>query len=368
MDTILMVDDQEINLKVLEKFISLSEIKYEIFKASNGLEALNIIEKKCPDLILMDINMPIMDGIETTKHIRRKFNNLKLPIIMITGSDDKLLKLEALKAGIDEFLNKPLDKTEITTRIKILLDNKRLHQELEKSHEKLKKQMKLAKRVQETLQFQGCINHRGINIRGYYCPTYEIGGDIIDVKVIDDNRLMAFLGDVSGHGVSAAMVGTIVKTLLKYSPKEKGIRAIMDYVNTRMAEVLEDELDDMYVTGILFYIDFSSWKVQFINAGHHSPYFELDNIKTINMGQSGIPIGIKTGCEYSINEYDLSNLKRIVAFSDGLIETYGIKSFEKNYEIFSEDMIQKLVYSRKSERKENDDDLAILTFDFGKDG
>lgn len=126
---ILVVDDQPQNIELLEAH--LVPQGYEIVKASNGEEALGKISDNQIDLILLDVMMPGMNGYEVCKKVKSDSGNAFLPIVMVTALDNIEAKIEGLKAGADDFLNKPFQKIELVARVNNLLKIKFLHDEVE---------------------------------------------------------------------------------------------------------------------------------------------------------------------------------------------------------------------------------------------
>lgn len=114
---ILIVDDEELNRKLLKSLLK----EYSTFEAVNGQEALDMVLSVNPDLILMDIMMPVMDGLEATKRLKENPYTTRIPIIIITGIQDTNLRIEGLKSGANDFLLKPIDGIELTLRVKNLL-------------------------------------------------------------------------------------------------------------------------------------------------------------------------------------------------------------------------------------------------------
>ncbi len=116
---ILVADDEEENLKILE--IRLSNAGYEVIKARDGREAVEYAFKEKPDLIVMDVMMPNMDGFEATKTLRSKLATAAIPILMLTAKRDKESELKGLDVGADDYLTKPFDKDKLLARIRMLL-------------------------------------------------------------------------------------------------------------------------------------------------------------------------------------------------------------------------------------------------------
>src|ERR1700690_505748 len=118
-EKILIVDDEEANLRLLTQW--LIEIGYDIELALNGQEAVQKTRIKRPDLVILDIMMPVMDGYEACSLIKADPETKNIPIIMVTALNDRESKLKGLSAGANDFLSKPIDQTELIIRVKNLL-------------------------------------------------------------------------------------------------------------------------------------------------------------------------------------------------------------------------------------------------------
>ncbi|HHT9124648.1 MAG TPA: ATP-binding response regulator [Candidatus Brocadiia bacterium] len=130
-----MVDDNEDNLELLEAF--LLPMGYEVIKAYNGREALEMVEQAHPDLILLDVLMPEMGGMEVCRRLKEGGNTRFIPIILVTALKDVNDRIDGIEAGADDFLSKPIDKQELKARIKSLLRIKEMHDKLEESRRNL---------------------------------------------------------------------------------------------------------------------------------------------------------------------------------------------------------------------------------------
>lgn len=136
---ILVVDDEVLNVKLL---VALLEAQgYNTLTASNGLDALNLALTQSPDLILLDIMMPGMDGFETVKRLKSDPKTKQVPVIMVTALGDRDSKLRALDAGAEEFLTKPIDRADLSTRVRNLLRLKEYGDFLENHNQILAEQV-----------------------------------------------------------------------------------------------------------------------------------------------------------------------------------------------------------------------------------
>jgi putative two-component system response regulator len=125
---VLIVDDEPSNVKVLSAIIEQQE--YEVFVAGNGQEALQVVANTDVDLLLLDANMPIMNGFETCRRLKTNDATRMIPIIMITGLNDRESKIQAIDSGADDYITKPPDRIELLARIRALLKTKKLNESL----------------------------------------------------------------------------------------------------------------------------------------------------------------------------------------------------------------------------------------------
>ncbi len=116
--TILIVDDSEAGRIVLDQLLSLSGYKLEF--AENGLEALAKLEENVPDLVLLDVMMPGMNGFEVCQKIRENENLKELPVLMVSMLDDQESRMQGIQSGADDFINKPFNLAELELRIKTI--------------------------------------------------------------------------------------------------------------------------------------------------------------------------------------------------------------------------------------------------------
>lgn len=133
--TILVADDNRITLVVLKEL--LEDEGYNVWTATNGLEALERVSENMPDLIISDIMMPEMDGFEVCERLKSDESTSFIPIVIVTVLDEKDERLRCVSLGADDFLIKPIDEVELTTRVKSLLKRKELHDELAQNYEQL---------------------------------------------------------------------------------------------------------------------------------------------------------------------------------------------------------------------------------------
>ena len=143
---VLVVDDNQQNLELLQAY--LEDVDCETIPAHDGLQAMEIIGKKSPDLILLDVMMPKMSGFEVCKRIKNDPKTADIPIIMVTALNEFGDIERGIDSGTDDFISKPMNKLELTTRVKTMLKLKHLSDKLERTLaylSEIEKQAQMAK-------------------------------------------------------------------------------------------------------------------------------------------------------------------------------------------------------------------------------
>ena len=135
--TVLIVDDEPLNLEVLESF--LYGVGYRIVRASSGEDALASVKAEQPDLVLLDVMMPGMDGFEVCRRLKGDDSTRSIPVVIVTSLDQRDDKVQAIKVGADDFITKPVDKTELLARSASLLRMKEFHDERDKAYSDIRR-------------------------------------------------------------------------------------------------------------------------------------------------------------------------------------------------------------------------------------
>ena len=140
-----MVDDEDLNLRLIEAL--LKPQGYRVVTARDGLEALEKVEQDPPDLILLDIMMPKMNGFEVARKLREKQETVIIPIVMVTALQDVEDRVKALEMGADDFLTKPVDRMELRARVRSLLKVKAYNDHMKNYQQEL--EAEVARRTDE---------------------------------------------------------------------------------------------------------------------------------------------------------------------------------------------------------------------------
>ncbi len=274
---ILVVDDEPRNIRVLQ--ILLEAKGYTVITATQGQEALERVKAGPPDLILLDIMMPRMNGFEVCQRIRADEDTQFVPIVMVTALTEAQDRIKAIEVGADDFISKPFDSYEIIARARSLLRVKQYHdaltqanQELAEHNTRLDMELQMAQEVQASLMPQGITDLAGFRIVSHYTPEIAVGGDFFDLWEVGPGQLGVLISDVMGHGVPAAFVTVFIKTIVEEMREQTDDPGqILEALNTRFDKLISSELS-MFATAFCAVIDQFDQTLRWANAGHPFPF------------------------------------------------------------------------------------------------
>lgn len=342
---ILIVDDEPKNVRILQ--IHLKTRGYTVCNATDGLEALEAVKTEKPDLVLMDINMPKMDGFEVVARLRQDKETEFIPIVMITAlRDTHENRIKALESGADDFIEKPFDSLEVLARVRSLLRIKNYQDTLANHNARLEEELQMARSIQEVLLPQNGVQElAGCRVASRCSPEMAVGGDFFDVWEIQPNRLGVFISDVMGHGVSAAFVTVFIKTVLaEFQPQIGDNPArILEILNTRFNDMLSSRLF-MFATAFCGIIDWTNGELACANAGHPFPFLYSGPQHTCHIigdKKTGNGLGIWRDSTYETSTYPFDRFSQLFLYTDGAYEVKNAQGEE-----FTAERFQQLVSAR----------------------
>lgn len=374
---ILVVDDEPRNVKILQ--IHLQSRGYTVLTAGDGDEALQVVLDEKPDIILLDINMPKVDGFEVVASVRADTKTAFIPIIMITAlRDTEENRIKALEAGADDFIEKPFNSFEVLARIKSLLRIKFYHDTLEEHNARLEAELQMARSVQEIIIPQnGTQEIAGCRIASFCNPTLAVGGDFFDIWEIEENCLGVLISDVMGHGASAALVTVFIKTILaEYREHvENNPADLLNILNIRFNDIISSRLF-MFATAFCGVIDLTTQQLVCANAGHPSPFLQhgsQSECERVTDKHTGNGLGIHRDSEYQNCFYPFDTSSRVFLYTDGAYEVknrigevFTIERLENIITRCKEDSPSQLIESVSNtiteftEGSPNEDDLTLI--------
>jgi sigma-B regulation protein RsbU (phosphoserine phosphatase) len=259
---ILVVDDEPGMLRAVERVLA---PRHRVLTAATSSEALSSAPGFHPDLAILDIRMPDLDGFELMRLLRR--DRPDLDVILMTGSmgepDRKLIR--ALREKAFYFVQKPFDIEVLLTLVDRCLDLRRLEEENLLHTRRLERELAEARAFQESLLPHPEAVVEGLSLACRCLPCSELGGDLCDYIRVGPGRVAVLVADVSGHGASGAMMTGIVKSAFHAVPREGfDPRAVVD----RIALGIGSLPPERFITVFCASVDLEADRIDYVNAGH----------------------------------------------------------------------------------------------------
>lgn len=341
--TILLVDDSSLQRRVLAA--ALRDSPFVLMEAASGEEALLLCRETPPDIVVSDWMMPGMSGLDLCAALRAETGENYIYFIILTSKTGTEDLATALSIGADDFVSKPLSHQELIARIaageRILGMTRELREKnrlvmrtlerMRRMNDRLDQDLAEARRLQLSLSAKGPIHVPGWSIHFDLEPSGHVGGDILGTFPAGDGRIGLYSIDVSGHGITSALVtmrlsswlaGGSPKRNIALSDGRTGIRMLPpDQVCTRLNErFLADHDTGHYFTILIGELDPKTGRFAFCQAGHPHPLHRTAGGETRFVGQGGPPVGLIDDMEYETGEIVLAPGDRLLIYSDGITE------------------------------------------------
>lgn len=314
---ILIVDDDPSGLDILQARMSAQH--YDFISATDGEMAIAMIAERKPDLILLDVVMPKISGIEVCKRVKSDPHIPFIPIIMVTAKADSRDIVSGLDAGADEYLTKPYSHSALVARVKSMLRIKSLHDQVLDQSAQLERQLKTATTIQSLFWPKIPALTGGGHVWAVSVPAGYVGGDLYDVIPLSDGSIVAYVADISGKGVPAALLMAALSTTIRNKIQiEAEIDRLLESVNDGMHRLMADE--SYFATAVFIRYWPSPGKLQYALAGHLQPLWILDgNVLDLPL-LGGMPLGIQKDAKYQKGDIILGNGQSVLLFTDGVVE------------------------------------------------
>jgi sigma-B regulation protein RsbU (phosphoserine phosphatase) len=326
---VLVVDDNEMNRDMLAR--RLARIGMDTDTAEDGNSGLEKILTGNYELVMLDIMMPDIDGIEVLKRVREFYSKSELPIIMATAKDEGSDLAEALSLGANDYVTKPLDFQVVRARVENVLGYTRAVAELTIANERMSRDLEAAARVQQSLLPDEQVDIDGAEFMWYYRPCDELAGDGLNLFRCDDEHVAMYVMDVSGHGVAASLLSVSVTHHLSQMIGSPDVDAqcalagknivspawLASSLNTHFPM---QSVGRHYFTLVYGVLNVKTRQFCFVSAGSPGPLVVHADGTTEVHDVPAVPVGMFPDSEYEDTVIQLQAGDRLYLHSDGLYE------------------------------------------------
>lgn len=346
---ILIVDDEPFNLDVIEQ--EFEDLGVDIFTAMNGHEALDIVTNNPPDMIFLDLMMPVMDGFAVLEQLHSNQEWRSIPVVIISASSEMDNIVRGIEMGAVDFLPKPFEPTILHARLNAGLEKKRLHDLEQKYLKSLERELEIGREIQAGFLPKVIPQPDGWQIMAYFQAAREVAGDFYDVFEVDQGKFGLLLGDVTDKGVGSALYMALYRSLLRATvmaptlmgeshptdnmPSENRILQAVTLVNSYICKIHDSA---MYATIFFGILDTTNGQLCFLNAGHNPPYLLRDNTILKQIEPTGPIVGVFEEASFRIEALTLIPGDSLFLYSDGIHDSRNAAG-----EMFGEDRLQNLL-------------------------
>lgn len=333
---ILIVDDELSNRMILSAI--LKKESYTVVSAVNGQEAIDVFQQEEPDLVLMDIMMPVMDGYEATRKIKAISQEKFTPIIFLTAMTDEQALRRCVEVGGDDFLSKPYNQVIIKAKIDALERMSQLYNTVNKQkHELLahqeheSKEQEVARKVFDSILNPGCLSAE--NIKLHLSPMSLFNGDVVLAAVKPTGGLHVLFGDFTGHGLAASL-GALPLSDVFYSMTAKGysIHDVVREINRKLKHQLPT---GMFLAACLVEIDTINNILKYWNGAIPAAWLHKGD-SVVELKSRHLPLGILDDSSFSdkVDIIKINDNDKVILSTDGILEAenssgemFGVERF-----------------------------------------
>jgi sigma-B regulation protein RsbU (phosphoserine phosphatase) len=321
---ILVVDDDAVSRKILAQLLTAAG--YQCSQVEDGAKALEIIHARPPSLLLLDFDMPGLNGAELLRRLRSDNDPAvaQIPAIMLTGHGSEASEVLCLQAGADDFVTKPINAAVLRARIETQLRLRSMRRQLERQNDELEEWRRNLERdlAAARLTQRSLIPHKPPKLPGWqvatcYRPVIQVGGDIYGWLPMKESRILFWIADGTGHGAAAALLTTLAKLLFHHGTVEHNTPArIMEAVNHDFRSIFGAR---SFMTAMCVAVDPGSGGATVVGAGHPPLLVVRHESATESIASIAPPLGLLEHPEFTETRIDLESGDAFLLYTDGLL-------------------------------------------------
>jgi len=373
---ILIVDDTPLNIGVISGALKDS---YKTKVATNGEKALALASaEEKPDLILLDIMMPGMDGYEVCSRLKSDPATREIPVIFLTGQTAAEDETRGFEVGAVDYVHKPFSPAVVKARVRSHIFLREARAQLASQLLSLNNELEMARQIQLSILPHSIPKLPGLEIAARFLPMTSVAGDFYDFIEIDEKHIGILIADVSGHGLPSALIASMLQVALT---AQAGHASDPAKVLLGLNHALCGKFTYNFVTAAYVYVDLEKNLMRYAGAGH-PPVLQWRNStgQTAKLLENGLVLGMVEEATYDTLELPLELGDRYVLYTDGVLEAtnsareeFGADRFMRFIENhkhlvadqFSETFLTELSrWSNQTAEQGQQDDITLLVIDF----
>jgi sigma-B regulation protein RsbU (phosphoserine phosphatase) len=373
---VLVVDDAPANLQMVN---SILKDDFKIRVATSGVKALELVKvKPHPDLILLDVTMPEMDGYEVCGILKATPESRDIPVIFLTGKTEADDETRGFEVGAVDYIHKPFSPAVVKARVHTHLVLRESRDLLARQLLDINNELEMAQEIQVSILPHEIPKIRGLEIAARYNPMNSVAGDFYDFIVVDEKHLGILIADVTGHGLPAALIASMLKVALFAQSQHASDPA---RVLAGLNQSLCGKFKHHFVTAAYVFVDLEKNSISYAGAGHPPLLlWRQSSGNACEVLENGLLLGLIPEATYSAVELPVKAGDKAVLYTDGILEAtspseqeFGVdllKGFlESNHhlkaDVFADLLIEELwSWSEHPKGRGQKDDITLLAIDF----
>jgi serine phosphatase RsbU (regulator of sigma subunit) len=374
--TLLLVDDEPANIQIANSILK------DIYKtriATSGAKALELANQEpAPDLILLDVMMPEMNGYEVCSRLKSDDHTRDIPVIFLTGQTETDDETKGFAVGAVDYIHKPFSPAVVQARVRTHLVLRGIREQLARQLQSIQGEMDTARKIQLSILPRQMPAIQGLDIAARYLPMTSVAGDFYDFIPIDEHRVGILVADVSGHGMPAALISSMLKIALD---GQTACATDPARVLSGLNHALCGKFQGHFVTAVYVVVDTEKKSLLYAGAGH-PPLIIMDHAagEARDFVENGLFLGMFPEATYTAMEIPFKTGDWGVLYTDGVLEMtnpleeqFGLDRFkqflQKNQDLsvgqFVDAFLDELSrWSGLASGREAEDDVTLLAFHF----
>lgn len=374
--TVLVVDDAPANLQIVN---SILKDDYKIRVATSGAKALVLVKvKPLPDLILLDVVMPEMDGYEVCGILKATPEARDIPVIFLTGKTEADDETKGFEMGAVDYIHKPFLAAVVKARVHTHLMLREAREQLSRQLIAINSELEMARKIQLAILPHDIPKIVGLEIAARFVPMGSVAGDFYDFLVVDEKHVGILIADATGHGLPAALIASMLQMALaaQFAQASQPARVLAG-----LNQALYGKFTTHFVTAAYMFLDLELGAMKYAGAGHPPLLiWRASTRETAELEENGMVLGLFGDATYGEIEVTMEPGDRVVLYTDGILEAsnlseemYGADRFKRFLELncsleaneFSDVLLDELsAWSGRPEGRGQEDDITLLTVDF----